>query len=755
MEACIRETLERTHILDAEFRVIWPDQTTHWLRARATVILDDSGRPVRATGITGEITERRQAEEARRQSEQMLATDLDAARQLQHVATQLIKTRGTEALWELVLDAAMAILHSDLASIQMFHPERGTEGELRILGHRGFSMEAVRRWEWVRSTTRTTCGESLRTGGRVIVPDVRNCDFMSGSEDLDGYLDAEIRAGQSTPLVSRSGALLGMVSTYWFEPHDLSATELRALDVLARMAADLIERSRAEERLRESEERFRNMADTAPVMIWVAATDKRWTFVNKTCLDFTGYTFEHKLASGWIADIHPDDREWFLARYDSAFEAREEFHAEVRFRRADGQYQWMLTTGTPRFAPGGEFAGYIGSCVDLTEVKRTQQQALATQKLESVGTLASGIAHDFNNLLGGILAQADLAIVELAAGSYPEEELQRIRDVAIHGAGIVRQLMVYAGVESEERKLIDVSRSIMEISGLLKVSVSKHAALETDLNMSLPPVLANAAQVRQIVMNLITNASEAIGDRDGVIRVTTGPLAIDRIAAISKGMNEGDYVQLEVSDTGSGIPLEAQARVFDPFFTTKAAGRGLGLAVVHGLVRELRGSIQLMSEPGKDTTFQILLPSEAGIGATTAPIRSVADAATTPLAATILVVEDEHPLRQAVAKMLRRKGFEVLEAADGSAAVDLLRARGGTIDVILLDLTLPGAPSGDVVIEASRVRPDSKVILTSAYGKEMVMATMSSPLIRGFVRKPFQIGDLLQTLRSVLSSQAE
>jgi nitrogen-specific signal transduction histidine kinase/CheY-like chemotaxis protein len=412
----------------------------------------------------------------------------------------------------------------------------------------------------------------------------------------------------------------------------------------------------------------------------------------------------------------------------------------------------MLTKGTPRFAPGGEFAGYIGSWVDLTEVKRTQEQALARQKLESVGTLASGIAHDFNNLLGGILAQADLALVELAAGSDPGEELERIRDVAFHGAGIVRQLMIYAGMESEERELIDVSRVIKEISGLLKISISKHAALETDLDVDLPAILANAAQLRQIMMNLITNASEAIGDRDGVIRVTTRHLALGPVVAASKGVTAGHYVELEVRDTGGGIPQEAQARVFDPFFTTKTRGRGLGLAVVHGLVRKLGGAIHLASEVGKSTAFQILLPSEAEVGATAGPIGSVEEGAA-PREATILVVEDEDPLRQAIAKLLSRKGFEVLEAADGSAAIDVLRTRRTIIDLILLDLTLPGAPSGEVVAEASRIRPDSKVVLTSAYGKEVVMSTVSSPLVRGFIRKPFQIGDLLQTLRSVLSAQ--
>jgi GAF domain-containing protein len=199
--------------------------------------------------------------------------ELEVAQRLHHVVTQLINAPGIEALHDQILDAAVAILHSDFASIQMFYQERGTNGELRLLGHRGFSADAAKRWEWVRPTTRTTCGEALRTGRRVFVPDVRNCDFMSGSEDLEGYLGAGIHAVQTTPLVSRSGALLGMVSTHWCEPHELSATELRALDVLARLAADLIERSRAEETLRRSEERFQQVAESAGEFIWEVDAD--------------------------------------------------------------------------------------------------------------------------------------------------------------------------------------------------------------------------------------------------------------------------------------------------------------------------------------------------------------------------------------------------------------------------------------------------------------------------------------------------
>ena len=808
-----------------------------------------------------------------------LASEFSAAERLQHVSTQLITARGTEALYEQILDTALAVLHADFASIQQFYPDRGSNGELRLLGHRGFSAEAAKRWEWVGPATRTTCGEALRTGRRVVVADVRKCDFMAGSEDLDGYLGAEIRAGLTTPLFSRSGVLLGMVSAYWCEPHDLNATELRTLDVLARLAADLIERSRAEEAVRRSEERFRNLADTAPAMIWVTGLDKLCTFVNQRWLDFVGHTMEQQIGSGWTDSVHPQDLDRCLTTYSLSFDARRSFQMEYRLRRADGEYRWVLDNGSP-FYREGEFAGYVGSCIDITEqkgieerlrgsetrlkdaqrlakvgswerdesgngywsdemfriyglrngaapsfpalvncvspedrqilleahervrssdapldiefriirpdgevrwvrtvlesvrdnrgvvvrtvgatqdvtdLKRAQEENFARQKLETVGTLASGIAHDFNNLLGGVLAQIELAQAECTAGSYPDEELKLVEKLALRGSEIVRQLMIYAGKEAQVSTHIDVSQVVEEMLALLRFSVSKHAALETHLGKDLPPVRGSAAQLRQVVMNLVTNASEALGDQDGVIRVTTGRATVDRAAAVSEGVPEGEYLQLEVSDTGSGMPPEMQARVFDPFFTTKSSGRGLGLSVVHGIVRNFDGVMHLASHPGKGTTFRILLPCAEPTSETTADsIPRAKDPTQLSHGATVLVVEDEDPLREAVAKLLRKSGFEVLEAANGTAAIDLLRANGTGIDIILLDMTMPGPSSYEVVAEAAQTRHDVKVILTSAYTEELA-ANMWSPQIRGFLRKPFRHEDLVETLGSVLSSQA-
>ena len=511
------------------------------------------------------------------------------------------------------------------------------------------------------------------------------------------------------------------------------------------------ERQQAEATLGESEERFRNMADTTPVMMWVTGPDKLCTFFNKAWLEFTGRSMEQELGNGWIAGVHPDDVDRCVATYTESFDARRSFRMECRMRRADGEYRWVLDNAVPRFAPGGVFAGYVGSSIDITEVKRVQEDTFARQKMESVGTLAAGIAHDFNNLLGAVLAHAELAQAELAGGSAPEDELERIRDVTIRGSEIVRELMIYAGKERDPSGPVDVSGIVSEMLELLMVSVSKHAVLETELGKNLPAVEANAAQLRQVVMNLITNASEAIGDRDGVIRVITKSVAIgrDRIGSIPEGLAAGDYLQLEVSDTGGGIGPETQAKIFDPFFSTKSSGRGLGLAVVQGIVRGLRGEIHVDSKPGNGTTFQILLPCSETAAHTQRDETPREEPAPLSQTATILVVEDEDSLRHAVVKILSEKGFSVIETSDGFSALKAIQMHKNRIDVLFLDLNLPGAPSREVFEEAKRVRPEMKLIVTSAYSEDTATASLLGR-VDHFLRKPYQLRKLIEMISQVL-----
>jgi CheY-like chemotaxis protein len=342
-----------------------------------------------------------------------------------------------------------------------------------------------------------------------------------------------------------------------------------------------------------------------------------------------------------------------------------------------------------------------------------------------------------------------LAITELNSGSVPTEELKSIRDAALRGAEIVRELLIYAGAESPALVPLDVSQVVEEMLGLLKVSVSKHARIETELAKDLPPVRANPGQISQLVMNLVTNASDAIGDRSGMIGVLTRRVTARSGALGRKPLTERDYVQLKVSDTGCGMRPETQAKVFEPFFSTKSMGRGIGLAVVDGIVRNLGGEIQLESEPKKGITIRISLP--AAEADSKAIDRAGSNKVQEPLrfrGTTVLVVEDEAPLRQAVSRMLSKTGVFVIEAADGGTALDTIRTQENCIDVVVLDITIPGASSREVFEEAIRLRPEVRVIVTSEYSEDVAAASMRGP-VRHFLRKPYRMTDLAELIQTV------
>ncbi len=532
---------------------------------------------------------------------------------------------------------------------------------------------------------------------------------------------------------------------------DLKEAEGRAL----KAGAEAEQSRQAEALLRESEARFRSMADTAAVMICVSGPDKHATFFNKGWLDFTGRTLDQELGYGWTEGVHPQDLDTCLAGYSASFDARQDCQLEYRLRRADGEYRWVICRGVPRYDPGAVFAGYIASAIDITEVKRAQEEALTRQKLESLGILTGGVAHDFNNLLGSVIAEAELAEMELAEGTSPLPEIHRIKTIALRASEIVRELMIYSGHDKAHFEAVNLSDVIDEMLELLKVSISKHAMLKVDLQHGLPEVRGNSSQIRQIVMNLIINASEAIGEGNGVITVTASR-ALQAPGLDAKGwpnVPAGEHLLLQVSDTGCGMTKDVQAKIFDPFFTTKFVGRGLGLAVVQGIVRTHGGAINLSSAPGKGTTIQIFFPcthmsAQASIAA---PVQSL-NQHHASLGGTVLLVEDEERLRQSVSSMLRKKGFSVFEAGDGSAAIDILRAGTYSLDVMLLDITIPGVSSREVLEEVRLTQPGLRVILTSAYNRELAAQSLDAAHVQGFIRKPFHFSDLEQLLYSTLSA---
>jgi PAS domain S-box-containing protein len=362
--------------------------------------------------------------------------------------------------------------------------------------------------------------------------------------------------------------------------------------------------------LRESESRFRLMADAAPVMIWAAGPDGRRTFFSKLWPEFTGRS-EEELRDGWAASVHPDQREKCAAAFGSALEQRRVFETEYRLLRADGEYRWVLDRGVPRFS-GEAFAGYVGSAIDITDFKQALDRMLSAQKIDSLGLMAAGVAHDFGNLLSTILSETDLALAEMSPRSPGRKSVERIEKLAGQAAGTVKMLMTSAGSirDPNQWQELNISLVVEQVLEMAKYSFSKSTALRVNLCKDLAPFRGNLVEIRQVIMNLLLNSLEALGDKKGTIAISTERVHIGSGAAAGTpdGLPEGEWVRLIIEDTGCGIDPEICDKIFDQFFTTKSVGRGLGLSVALGIIRSHGGAIRASGEPGARATFEVLLP---------------------------------------------------------------------------------------------------------------------------------------------------
>lgn len=392
----------------------------------------------------------------------------------------------------------------------------------------------------------------------------------------------------------------------------------------------------------------------------------------------------------------------------------------------------------------------------LLEAQRVEKERLAlerkmleAQKMESLGVLAGGIAHDFNNLLVAMLGNAGLAMMEIPANSRARQFVEQIQVAAQRAADLTGQMLAYSGRGRFIVQPLNLNDVIEEMVKLLRVSMSKRATLQLNLAPNLPMISADATQLRQVIMNLITNASDALAERAGTITVSTGALFMDRNALQNAqptdDMPAGEYVFLEVADTGTGMDAETQARIFEPFFTTKFTGRGLGLAAVLGIMRGHQGAIQVNSVVGEGTLFRLLFPPQdisETVSAQPAP------AARAHYKAKILVVDDDAVVRRIIIEMLERFGFELVGAEHGQHAIAL--ARQTNFDCVMLDLTMPGLSSEETLLELREISPALRVILMSGYSEQDATARFGTALLDGFIQKPFMPGDLLERVHAAL-----
>ena len=527
-----------------------------------------------------------------------------------------------------------------------------------------------------------------------------------------------------------------------------------------RVAERTLELERANEELKRSEANYRQIFDAATDMI-VIQDPKTGAIldVNAETVRASGYTREEFLTGG-VAGFSPPGEQYSMERAIAHIQ-----------RAAAGEpqlFEWGYVEKGGEFHPTevhlklAEIRGepcLLGIIRDITERKRVElerqqleHQMQQAQKLESLGVLAGGIAHDFNNLLMAILGNASLGLMKLRPESPGRDHLKNVETAAKRAAELTNQMLAYSGKGKFVVEPLSLSRVVEEMSHLLGAVISKGVVLKFDFSEDLPPIEGDAAQIRQVVMNLILNGSDAIGDTSGVVTVSTGVVQADRAylsaTYLDWDLPEGYYVYVEISDTGHGMDAQTQRKIFDPFFSTKFSGRGLGLAAVLGIVRGHHGAVKVYSEVGKGTTIKVLLPAAEE----PEPVRMVRprDADDWRGHGLVLVVDDEEMIRDTARMILEAVGFEVLLAADGREAVEVFRERGHEIRVVLLDMTMPHMGGEEAFSELRRIRDDVRVILSSGYNEQEATNRFAGKGLAGFIQKPYPPMKLAEILRAIL-----
>jgi PAS domain S-box-containing protein len=572
-------------------------------------------------------------------------------------------------------------------------------------------------------------------------------DAMLAELGLEAYL--------GLPITSTDGTPIGIIAALHDQPVEhLDPQVLTPILLLfAHRAAAELERIDAAARLSASEARYRQIVTTCQEGVWMLDAAGSTTFVNAPMAAMLGCTVEGMLGRHLFDFMDAEARreaEANLARRRQGVVERHDF----RLRHADGSDVWTTMATNPLLDDEGHYVGALALCTDRTAARVQERKVQHAQKLESLGVLASGVAHDFNNLLVGILGNTDLALDALPSASPIRPMLEDVRAASTRAAAFTRQLLDYSGQGRFVVERLQLNDLVDELGRLLSSVLSKRAVLRFELDPRLPLVEGDVAQLQQILMNLLTNASDALDGQDGVITVSTRVVDADQLDAsmtyLDGPLLAGAYVCLQVTDTGCGMSAATRDKIFDPFFTTKFTGRGLGLAAVLGILRSHRGAVAVASEPGEGTTFQVLLPSAGGAPLTASAV-SVPGPAPAARAGTILVADDEAMIRKVTALVLEEAGFQVLLARDGQDAVDQFAAHADQIVAVLLDMTMPRLNGEEAFRQMRAVRPDVRVVLTSGYAEQEAMRRFAGTGLAGFLRKPWRADDLVDALRVALA----
>ena len=654
-----------------------------------------------------DLTERKQAERAWREAEQRL---------------RLLIDQVPVTIWSADRDLRVTY-HTDPLSPEM----RRLAAAGRILGRTLYEIGQElygENWPTIAAARRALAGETVQFEHRAS--------------------DGRVLFSTAAPLRDEAGQVIGVVG----------------------VAMDITERVETQRALVASEERLRLVARQALVNIWTTDRDLRITYHSGPITEEMRRIANTKgLVGRTLYEIHAEL--YGQGERSPGLEAslRALAGETVQYERHTPDDRYIINTVSPLYDDEGNIAGTIGIAIDVTERRRLEQQLQQAQRLEAVGQLAAGVAHDFNNILTAILGNANLARLTAPASIQPL--LAEIERGARRAAQLTKQLLAFAQRSAIYMAPVDVNAVVREVVSFLRETIDRRIDLVTELADGLPAVQADATQLHQVLVNLILNARDALlplleeahpretVGRPLIISVTTDFVHVEQVPPHSLlNASPGDYVRITVHDTGIGMDKGTLEHIFEPFFSTKGPGKGtgLGLATVYGIIAQHKGWINVYSEPGTGTAFRIYLPAAPATATIPAPAPAATEERPTGRE-TILVVDDEDSILSLLQRSLPAYGYRILTAQDGAEALEIYRRQGNEIDLVLLDLSMPGMSGREVLAQLLEIAPQARVLIASGYvaGHQAVQGLLEAGA-RGYVSKPYQLDELLRAIRQTLDA---
>jgi len=602
-----------------------------------------------------------------------------------------------------------------------------------------------------------SCGTAAYRQQPVVVIDIEKDALWEEYRHL--ALPHGLRACWSMPIPSHSGAILGTFACYYRESRGPSAYHLQLIDRATHLAGIAIENQRAKSELRAAETRYRRLVERLPAITYIAEAgfEGRWQFVSPQIESMLGFSTEEWMANPglWLNQVHEEDRETAMGAEKRLLETGEPYKAEYRIRSRDGKILWFHDEATLLEGTPGPVPVMQGVLYEITEYKRLEEQLRQAQKMEAVGQLAGGVAHDFNNLLMVIEAHIDRIRDRLTPTDAMYADAVEIHNAVNRAASLTSQLLAFSRKQLLQPRVLDITAVLRGVTRMLARLLTENIKLKIEIERGLARVKVDQSQLEQALVNLAVNARDAMPN-GGKLTIQAGSTHFDEAQAWRHcSVQPGKYVMLAVTDTGTGMDAETQARIFEPFFTTKAPGKGtgLGLPMVYGVIKQSGGAISVYSEPDKGTTFKIYLPAceaEVAAGEESDP-RTPAQVNGSE---TILLVEDQVAIREVTSVYLAGLGYDVLAAPDGEAALRIAETRQKPIDLVVTDIVMPNMGGRELATHIQRLHPRAKVLFMSGYPDFAVRQSEGLGEQSEVLQKPFSLKSLAGKARTLLDEQS-